>query len=88
MPLKEKPSFYFHRNIWVSGDPDERALPAIVELEGEDKFFWASDFPHSDHVSNYIEELEEMADKLSPSARSKVLGENVARLYKLDKLDV
>ena len=84
MPLKEKPSFYFHRNIWVSGDPDERALPAIVELEGEDKVFWASDFLHSDHVSNYIEELEEMADKLSPSARPKVLGENVTRLYKLD----
>ena len=32
-------------------------------------------FPHSDHFNNYIEELEEMADKLSPSARPKVLGE-------------
>jgi uncharacterized protein len=83
VPLKEKPSFYFHRNIWVSGDPDERALPAIVELEGADKFFWASDFPHSDHVTNYIEELDEMADKLSAAARQKVLGENVAQLYKL-----
>jgi len=81
---KEKPSFYFHRNVWISADPDERALPAMVELEGEDKFFWASDFPHSDHVTNYIEELEEMADKLSPTARPKVLGENVAKLYKLD----
>ncbi len=84
VPLKEKPSFYFHRNVWISADPDERALPAMVELEGEDKFFWASDFPHSDHVSNYVEELEHMAGKLSPSARAKVLGENVARLYKLD----
>jgi hypothetical protein len=83
VPLKEKPSFYFHRNVWISADPDERALPAMVELEGEDKFFWASDFPHSDHVTNYIEELEEMAGKLSPSARPKVLGDNVARLYKL-----
>jgi predicted TIM-barrel fold metal-dependent hydrolase len=84
VPLKEKPSFYFHRNVWISADPDERALPAMVELEGGDKFFWASDFPHSDHVSNYVEELEQMAGKLSPSARAKVLGENVARLYKLD----
>jgi len=46
-------------------------------------FFWASDFPHSGHVSNCIEELEEMAGKLSPPARPKVLGENVAKLYKL-----
>ena len=83
VPLKEKPSFYFRRNVWISADPDERALPAMVELEGEDKFFWASDFPHADHVSNYIVELEELASKLSASARPKVLGENVAKLYKL-----
>jgi predicted TIM-barrel fold metal-dependent hydrolase len=83
VPLKENPSFYFRRNVWISADPDERALPAIVELEGADKFFWASDFPHSDHVANYIEELEEMAGKLPPQARAKVLGDNVSRLYKL-----
>jgi uncharacterized protein len=83
VPLKEKPSFYFHRNVWISADPDERALPAIIGLEGADKFFWASDFPHSDHVSNYVEELEEMADKLPAAARQKVLGDNVAQLYKL-----
>jgi uncharacterized protein len=83
VPLKEKPSVYFHRNVWISADPDERALPAIIELEGADRFFWASDFPHSDHVSNYVEELEETADKLPPAARQKLLGDNVAQLYKL-----
>jgi uncharacterized protein len=83
MPIKEKPSHYFQRNVWISGDPDEQAFPAIVDIVGEDKFFWASDFPHSDHVSNYVEELEEMAGRLSPSARPKVLGDNVANLYKL-----
>ncbi len=81
VPLKEKPSFYFQRNCWISGDPDEHALPAMVELIGEDKFFWASDFPHFDHVGNYIEELEKTAEKLKPSARAKVLGENVMRVY-------
>jgi uncharacterized protein len=81
VPLREKPSFYFKRNVWISADPDEHALPAMVELCGEDKFFWASDFPHPDHTGDYIEELEEMAGKLSPSARRKVLGENVMRVY-------
>lgn len=83
VPLKEKPSFYFNRNVWISADPDEHALPAMVELCGEDKFFWASDFPHPDHTGNYMVELEEMAGKLSPSARSKLLGENVMRVYGL-----
>jgi uncharacterized protein len=83
VPLKEKPSAYFQRNVWISSDPDEHALPAMVELCGEDKFFWASDFPHPDHTGNYIKELEELADKLPPSARSKVLGDNVMRVYGL-----
>ncbi|MDB5108545.1 MAG: hypothetical protein JWM69_1486 [Candidatus Binatus sp.] len=81
VPLKEKPSFYFQRNCWISADPDERALPAMVTLCGADKFFWASDFPHPDHVGNYIEEVDEMAAKLDPESRAKVLGENVMKVY-------
>ena len=81
VPLKEKPSFYFQRNCWISADPDERSLPAMVELCGADKFFWASDFPHPDHVGNYIEEVEELAHKLAPEARAKVLGTNVMQVY-------
>ena len=81
VPLKEKPSFYFNRNCWISADPDERSLPAMVDLCGPDKFFWASDFPHPDHVGNYIEEVEELAHKLKPEARAKVMGDNVMKVY-------
>src|SRR5580704_6030965 len=77
VPAKEKPSFYFKRNCWVSADPDEHSLPAMVQLLGADKFFWASDFPHPDHTGNYLEELEELADKLPDSARANVLRDNV-----------
>ena len=55
----------------------------MVELIGEDKFFWASDFPHPDHTGEYIKEVEELAEKLTPPARRKVLGENVMRLHHL-----
>jgi uncharacterized protein len=81
VPLKERPSAYFKRNVWISADPDEHSLPAMVELCGADRFFWASDFPHPDHTGNYIEEVEELADKLPASARAKVLGENVLSAY-------
>jgi uncharacterized protein len=81
VPLKEKPSFYFQRQCWISADPDEHALPAMVDLVGGDRFFWASDFPHYDHTGNYIHELEELADKLPLAARAMVLGENVMRVY-------
>jgi predicted TIM-barrel fold metal-dependent hydrolase len=81
MPLKEKPSYYFKRNVWISADPDEHALPAMMQLCGEDRIFWATDFPHPDHTGDYIEELEELAEKIPAGARSKVLGENVVRVY-------
>jgi uncharacterized protein len=81
--LKEKPSFYFYRQCWISGDPDEKAFGHIVEFVGADKFFWASDFPHLDHPGNYVEELLELVEPMSPATRQKVIGQNAANVYGL-----
>jgi predicted TIM-barrel fold metal-dependent hydrolase len=83
VPLKEKPSVYFKRQCWISGDPDEMALPLIIEHVGADRFFWATDFPHFDHPGNYLEELERQVASLSETARRNLLGDSVARVYKL-----
>jgi len=83
VPLAEKPSFYFRRQCWISCDPDEQTIPALMDLYGDDRFFWASDFPHPDHTGDYLGELEELASKLPESARKKLLGENVRRAYGL-----
>jgi predicted TIM-barrel fold metal-dependent hydrolase len=69
------------RQCWISADPDESSLPAMVELVGADRFFWASDFPHPHHVGNYIEEVEELGARLKPGDREKVLGANVLHVY-------
>jgi uncharacterized protein len=81
--LKDLPSHYFKRQCWISADPDERALAGIIPYVGEDRFFWASDFPHPDHGDNYMEELAGLIAPLSASARQKILWENVARAYEL-----
>ncbi len=83
VPLKEKPSYYFYRQCWISGDPDEKAFGNEVEFVGADKFFWASDFPHFDHTGDYMEELRELVEPMSASTRQKVIGENVAQVYRL-----
>ncbi len=83
VPLKEKPSFYFKRQCWISGDPDERSLAGVVPFVGEDRFFWASDFPHADHPPKYIPNLLELVNLLPASARPKILGENVLKCYGL-----
>jgi len=81
VPLKEKPSFYFKRQCWISGDPDERALAHIIDYVGDDRFFWATDYPHFDHPGNYMEELESLVEPLSEAARNNLLGDSVAQVY-------
>jgi predicted TIM-barrel fold metal-dependent hydrolase len=81
--LPEKPSFYFRRQCWISGDPDETALAAIVPVVGADRFFWASDFPHPDHPPDYIPELTRLVQQLPEAARPGFLGANVLRAFGL-----
>ncbi len=82
--LPEKPSFYFRRQCWISGDPDETALAAIVPVVGADRFFWASDFPHPDHPPEYVPELARLLKDLPESAREGFLGENALRAFRID----
>jgi uncharacterized protein len=81
--LKEKPSYYFKRQCYISADPDERTIAAMMGVVGEDKFFWASDYPHPDHPGNYLEELQGLIAPMKDSGKRAILGENVARAYKI-----
>ena len=73
----------FRRQCFISGDPDETAAPHIVSHVGEDCFMWASDYPHPDHPHTWVDDLTRYAEQLPDSARGKVLGGNVKRIYRL-----
>lgn len=79
--LKHKPSDYFRRQCFISCDPDERTIPALMKLYGEDRFFWASDYPHPDHTGDYLQALETMAGELPEPARQRLLGANVRQAF-------
>jgi predicted TIM-barrel fold metal-dependent hydrolase len=83
-PMKEEPGFYFDRQCYISVDPDEKTTPAMVDLLGEDRFVWASDFPHIDAEYGPVEELKEQIGGLSESAQRKILGENAVKVYNLN----
>ena len=55
----------------------------MVDFVGNDKFFWASDFPHFDHPDNYMDELLELVEPMGAETRQKVIGDNVAKVYGL-----
>jgi len=81
--LKDKPSDYFRSRCWISADPDETTLPGVIPIVGEDRFFWASDFPHPDHPPDYLDHLTILVEALPESARAGLLGKNALDAYRL-----
>ncbi len=84
LPLTNKPSEYFKRQCFVSGDPDEHAAAYTMDYVGSDKFMWASDYPHPDHTGTWVHDLVELVEPLDDNDRERVLGGNVKRIYGLD----
>ncbi|MBI3796602.1 MAG: amidohydrolase [Deltaproteobacteria bacterium] len=82
--LEKLPSEYARsEQLFFSCDPDEAALPLAVEVLGEERIIYASDYPHHDaKFPNSVRIIWEHP-KLSESAKQKILGENALRLYKL-----
>ena len=46
--LKKKPSEYFTEQCYVSMEGDEPGAKYYVEMHGNDRLLWASDYPHPD----------------------------------------
>lgn len=83
--LKRKPSEYFRDQCYISFDPEEKSLPALVDIIGEDRIIWASDYPHLDApYPGTIAELEEHIAPLPEGVKNKVRGQNALRLYGLN----
>ena len=82
--LREPPSYYFKNRCFISADPDETTLAALIPLVGSDRFFWASDFPHPDHPPDYVANLTRLVESLPEPDRAGILGQNVLRAYGLD----
>jgi predicted TIM-barrel fold metal-dependent hydrolase len=84
--LKKAPSEYFRSNIYATFwfEQNGGKLQALVDAVGEDKILFETDFPHPTCL--YPDPLQSMEPKmatLTESARSKIMGENARKLYKL-----
>jgi uncharacterized protein len=80
--LKRLPSEHIAGGrIFVACDPDEKMLPQVLELVGEDVVIYASDYCHWD--SRYPDSVRLIEDRseLSRQAKSKILGENALRFF-------
>ncbi len=83
-PIKTSPSEIIARQCFIALDGDERALPYVAGLIGEDVIIWASDFPHFDgKFPGAAREAIECSEPLGERIQRKFLGENASRLYKI-----
>jgi hypothetical protein len=85
-PLMVKPpsEYVADGNIYVSLEADERLLPETMRILGDDKFVYASDFPHWDgEFPGNIKHLLSRED-LTQEQRTKITSLNAKRLYGLE----
>lgn len=83
-PLKlDLPSDYFRRNLWFCAEPDERTIGAMLELVGEDRILWGSDYPHVDSYLEAASQIRHSVAGLSKERQRAVLGENARKLFGL-----
>jgi uncharacterized protein len=82
--LKQKPSEYFRRQCFVSFEADETRLGQVIESIGADRVVFASDYPHWDATFPGVTDMILAREDLSAETKKKIMGENAARLLKLD----
>lgn len=80
-PLDLKPSEYVQRNCYFVAEPEERTIGAMLDLVGEDKIVWGSDFPHIDSTLEAPNLIRESIAPLSAERQAAVLGDNACKLF-------
>jgi len=80
-PLLMKPSEYMRRNVWVVAEPEERTISSVMDLMGEDRVLWGSDYPHIDSSLEAPRIIRQTAAGLTPDRRRRLLGENARALF-------
>jgi predicted TIM-barrel fold metal-dependent hydrolase len=83
--LKELPSTYFRENCFATFQDDAAGLRYAEEFDLTRNFLWANDYPH--HEGSWphsAQAIERTMGHLSDESRARILGENAARLLRLD----
>jgi uncharacterized protein len=82
--LKMKPSEYFRRQCFISFEADETRLGEVIDSIGADRLVFASDYPHWDATFPGVTDMILNREDLNDETKRKIMGENAARLLRLD----
>lgn len=77
------PSAYWRRQVWATFQTDLVGL-RLLDVLGEDRVMWASDYPHADSTWPESQSAIEANFKdVAPAARRRILCDNARELYGL-----
>jgi predicted TIM-barrel fold metal-dependent hydrolase len=83
--LSMLPSEYFRQHGFASFQEDPAGLDLARDYDLVDNFLWANDYPHHEGTwPHSAAAIERTMGHLRDDERAKILGENAARLFKLD----
>jgi uncharacterized protein len=82
--LKELPSEYFRRNVYLTFMDEARGIHIARERFGVENIMWASDYPHPPTTwPNSRARLDAQLAGLSPDEQALISGGNAARVWRL-----
>jgi predicted TIM-barrel fold metal-dependent hydrolase len=82
-PMPLRPSDYIRRNCYFVAEPEERTIGAMLDLVGEDRILWGSDYPHVDSMMAAPRLIHRALNGLTRTRQAAVLGENARRVFGL-----
>ena len=83
LQLTMAPSAYYRRQVWATFQTDHVGL-RLVDVLGEHRVMWASDYPHADSTwPDSRKAIEDNFKDVTPGARRRILCENARELYAL-----
>ena len=82
--LSMPPSEYFRRQCFVSTDADERMLAQVIELIGDDRIVFSTDYPHPDSQWPHAVESFLALPGVSDGSKRRILWDNALAMYGLE----
>ncbi|MFT4925767.1 MAG: putative TIM-barrel fold metal-dependent hydrolase [Phenylobacterium sp.] len=74
--IRQLPSAYFKRQCWVAIEIEEPCLAQVVEMVGQDRLLFGTDFPHPDHLEFDISDIGSVCSDLTPQQLTDMLENN------------
>ena len=79
--LTMPPSEYFARQCYVSADADEAMLAPVIELLGDERIVFSTDYPHPDSKYPHAVESFLALPGVRDDSKRRILCDNALALY-------